>query len=145
MFKPSDQTRIYFWKSVFLLHPTQECLRQNYHRNSCRYLQWTHISSMIFHKKLGPLPTLKEYIKTSKNSLIKKFASSFNLLVLITTNFSNPFHGQTSLKDIIFSFVKSGVRFSLISLRNALIDVYFLIPQYIQNRIGKVPNILSHT
>ena len=36
--------------------------------------------------------------KDFQNSLRKKFPSPFNLVVLATTNFSNSFHGQTSLR-----------------------------------------------
>ena len=35
-------------------------------------------------------------VKDFQNSLIKKFASPFNLIVLTTTNLSNLFYGQTS-------------------------------------------------
>ena len=51
---------------------------------------------------------------------MKKFTSSFNLIVLNTTNFSNPFHGQTSLKDTLFSVLKSGAKLLLIGLRIGL-------------------------
>ena len=36
-------------------------------------------------------------VKDFQNSLIKKFTSPFNLIVLNTTNLSNSFCGQTSL------------------------------------------------
>ena len=35
-------------------------------------------------------------VKDFQNSLIKKFASPFTLIVLTTTNLSNLFYGQTS-------------------------------------------------
>ena len=35
-------------------------------------------------------------VKDFQNSLIKKFAPPFNLIVLTTTNLSNLFYGQTS-------------------------------------------------
>ena len=42
------------------------------------------------------------------------------------------FYDQTSLKETLFSVLKSGVKFSLIGLRNALRDIYFLTLQYIE-------------
>ena len=50
---------------------------------------------------------------TSKNSLMKKYTSAFNLIVLNTTKFPNSFHGQTSLKDNIFSVMISEVKIFL--------------------------------
>ena len=47
-------------------------------------------------------------VKTSKNSLIKKFALPFNLIVPNTTNLSNSFHGQTSSRNTIFSVLIYG-------------------------------------
>ena len=67
-----------------------------------------------------------------RNSLINKFTSSFNLIILNTANLSNSFHGKMFLKDTIFSVLKSGVQLLLIGLRNALMDTYFLTPQYIE-------------
>ena len=64
--------------------------------------------------------------KVKSNSQIKKFTSPFNLTVLNTKNPSNAFHGQTSSKDIIFSFLKSGVKLLVIVLRNDLMDKYLL-------------------
>ena len=37
-------------------------------------------------------------VKDFENSPIKKFTSPFNLIVVTTTNFSNSFHVQTSLR-----------------------------------------------
>ena len=37
-------------------------------------------------------------IKDFQNSLIKKFTSTINLIILTATNISNLFHGQTSLR-----------------------------------------------
>ena len=71
-------------------------------------------------------------VKTLKNSLIKKFTFPFNLLVLNITNLSNSFHGQTSLKDAIFLFLKSGVKILLIGLKNALVVIYFRNLKYIE-------------
>ena len=58
--------------------------------------------------------------KSSKNSLLKKFTLYFNLIVINTENLSNPFHGQTSLKDTIFSALKSRAKLLLIVLRIGL-------------------------
>ena len=69
---------------------------------------------------------------TSKNSQIKKFTAPLTLIVLNATNFWNSFHGQTFLKDTIFSALKFGVKMLLISLRNAMMDIYFLTLQYIE-------------
>ena len=60
---------------------------------------------------------------TSKNYLIKKFTSSFNLIILNATNLSNSFHGQIFLKNTIFVILKSEVELSLIGLRNALVNI----------------------
>ena len=70
---------------------------------------WKHLlKTETSHKKNS---LLRHYIpiealgkqRTSKNSLIKKFTSSFNLTVLSDTKiYSNSFHTQTSLKDTIF-------------------------------------------
>ena len=47
-----------------------------------------------------------------------------------TTNLSNSFHGQNSLKDIIFLVLISGVKFVLSGLRNALINSYIFSSWY---------------
>ena len=72
---------------------------------------------------------------------IKWFTASFTLLVLNTTKFSNSFHGQSSLRDTIFSELKSGVKL-LCWFGNALIDVYFLTSYNIQHRMDNAPSIL---
>ena len=46
------------------------------------------------------------------------------LIVLNKTNLSNSFHGQTFLKDTIFSALKSGVKLLPIGLRNAVMDIF---------------------
>ena len=43
------------------------------------------------------------------------FSLAFKLILLNTANFSNSFHGQTSMKDTIFSVLISGVKLSLSS------------------------------
>ena len=53
-------------------------------------------------------------VKNFQNFLIKKFSSLLNLTVLNTTKIWNLFHGQTSLKDTIFSVLKSRVKLLLI-------------------------------
>ena len=68
----------------------------------------------------------------------------FNLIILNTTNLSNSFHDQASLKDAIFSVPKSGVKLLVIGLRNALIDIYFVTLQHIEwatHRIFCVPDV----
>ena len=67
-------------------------------------------------------------VKDSQKSLVQKFASPFYLIVLKTTNLSNSSHGQTSMKDTIFSALKFGVKLSLIGLEK--VDIYFLALQY---------------
>ena len=60
-------------------------------------------------ERLGTEPSQKSFLKVFyynnkvtrkvkdfQNSLIKKFTSPFNLIVLPTTNLSNLFYGQTS-------------------------------------------------
>ena len=42
------------------------------------------------------------------------------------------FYDQTSLKETFFLVLKSGVKLSLVGLRNALRDIYFLTLQYIE-------------
>ena len=54
-------------------------------------------------------------VKTSKNALINIFTTAFNLIVLNTTNLSNSYHGQNSLKDTIFSVLIFGVKLFLTS------------------------------
>ena len=92
-------------------------------------------------------------VKTSKNYLIKKFTSPFNLIVLNTTNLSDSFHGQTSLRNIIFSVLISAVKILLIGLRNAMTDSYIFSILYklihfslplnaAMHRKGNAPNIL---
>ena len=68
-----------------------------------------------------------------KNSLIKKFTSLFNLIVLNTTNLSNSIHSQAFLKDTIFLVLISGVKLFVIGLRAALMDTatYFLSGIYL--------------
>ena len=57
--------------------------------------------------------------KRLKNSLIRKFTSPFNLIILNNTNnISNSFHRQTSLKNIIFS------------VKKALIEIYIFCLVY---------------
>ena len=68
--------------------------------------------------------------KTSKNSLIKKFTSPFDLILLNTTHLSNSFYGQTSLKDTIFLVLIYGVKLFLVGLRNAPIDSYIFSVWY---------------
>ena len=58
--------------------------------------------------------------------MINLFTSPFNLILLNTTKFSNLLHGQTSLKDTIFSVLNSAVKLLLISLSNAHMDIYLL-------------------
>ena len=68
--------------------------------------------------------------KYLQKTLIKKITSSFNLIILNTTNLSNSFQEQTSWKDTLFSFLKSVIKLLMIGLRNALMDIiYFLTPQ----------------
>ena len=69
----------------------------------------------------------KDTRKTSKNSLIKKFTSSFNLIVLNTTNLSNSFERHHILNPKIRSKFCDGYIFS-----NAI------------HRMGNAPNIRCH-
>ena len=70
-----------------------------------------------------------------------------------TTNLSNSFHGQTSLRNTIFSLQISGVKLLLIGLRNALIDSYIFFILYklihfscplnpVIHKMGNATNIL---
>ena len=67
-----------------------------------------------------------------KDFLIKKFTSHFNLMVLNTTNLSNPLHGQSSLKNTIFPVLQSWTKLVLNSLRNAVMGIHFLTLRYIE-------------
>ena len=68
---------------------------------------WTSQKKNSFLRHYTSIKTLGKW-KTSKNSLIKEFTSPFNLIVLNNaTNLSNTFHGQTSLKNTVFSVKKS--------------------------------------
>ena len=53
---------------------------------------------------------VKDFQKVSN----KEIYLSLNKIVLNTTNLSNPFHDQTSLRDTIFSDLTSGVKLFLI-------------------------------
>ena len=83
-------------------------------------------------------------VKDYQNSLIKKFTWFFNLIVLNTTNFSNSFHSQTSLKDTIFTVLISGVKLFLIGLRNALMDSYILSIWYKIINLSLSVNLVIH-
>ena len=71
---------------------------------------------------------------------VKDFQKLSNKEIYCTPHFNstkcgklwNSFHGQTFLKDTIFSALKFGVKMLLISLRNAMMDIYFLTLQYIE-------------
>ena len=84
---------------------------------------------------------------TKKVKTFRKFTSSLHLIVLNKTKLSNLFlfHSILAfLADTIFSVLKSGLKLSMIGLRNVLIDIYFPIPQYIQwvtHQIFCVPDI----
>lgn len=84
-------------------------IRTTYLENLTKNLVFTITTT----KELGKL-------KTTTISQMKKFTSPFSLTVLNTRNLSNVFHCQTSLKEIIFSFLKYGVKLLVISLGNAL-------------------------
>ena len=72
------------------------------------------------HKTLLKIFYYKIKVTTkAKDSLIKKFISVFNLIVINTTNFSNSFHTQKFLKDTIFSFLISWVK---CLVRNVLME-----------------------
>ena len=73
--------------------------------------------------------------------------------MLNTTNLSNSFHSQTSLKDTIFSVLISGLKNFMNGLRNTLTDKYVLFIWYKHiyfslplnpaiHRMGNTPNIL---
>ena len=88
-----------------------------------------------------------------KNKVTRKVKDFQKLIVLHTTNLSNSFHDQTSLRDTILSVLISGVKLLLIGLRNALMDNYIFSILYklihfshtlnpAIHRMGNVPNIL---
>ena len=78
------------------------------------YLKLKLLKRKIPFKVLYPCKGTKK-VKDLQKSLIKKFTSPFDLIVLNNTkNLSNSFHGQTSLKDTIFS------------VKKALMNIYFL-------------------
>ena len=66
---------------------------------------WKHLQLKLLKRKI--LFKARK-VKNSKNSQIKKFTSSFNLIVLNNAkSLSNSFHGQTSWKDTISSVKKA--------------------------------------
>ena len=79
----------------------------------------TYLKLKLIKRKI-PFKVLYTYkgtrkVKDLQKSLIKKFTSPFDIIVLNNTkSLSNSFHGQTSLKDTIFS------------VKKALMDIYFL-------------------
>ena len=92
-------------------------------------IDWKHVlrtetSQKSFLKTFCYNNKVTRKVKDFQNSLIKKFTSPFNLIVLTTTNLSNSFHGQTSVRQTIFSVLIPGVKLLLIGLRNALMDSY---------------------
>ena len=91
---------------------------------------WKHLLRIeTFQKSL-----LKTFYYNNKgNSLIKKFSSPFNLTNSTKYNKpSNFFSWPSILEGHHFSVLKSWVKLSLIGLKNALMDIYFLILQYIE-------------
>ena len=65
--------------------------------NDWKHLLRTEISQKFFLRIFCYNNKVTRKVKDSQNSLIKKFTSPFNLIVLNTTNLLNPFHGQTFL------------------------------------------------
>ena len=120
--------------------------------NDWKHLLKTEISQKSFSKIFCYVNKATRKVKDFQNSPIKKFTSLFNLIVLITTNLSNAFHGHTSLRQTIFSVLMSREKFLLTDLRNALIDSYILsilykfIHFFLLNcaihRMGNTPDIL---
>ena len=66
--------------------------------NDWKHLLRTETSQKKFLKIFCYNNKIARKVKDFQNSLIKKFISPFNLIVLTTTNLSNSFHGQTSLR-----------------------------------------------
>ena len=91
--------------------------------NSWKHLLRTETSEKLLLRTFCYSNQNTRKVKNFQNVLIKKFSFLLNLIVLNTTKISNSFHGQTSLKDTIFSVLKSRVRLSLIVLRNAVMDI----------------------
>ena len=82
--------------------------------------------------------------KSSKNSLIKKSTSPFNLIVLNnTTNLWNSFYGQTSLNDTIFSVKKALMDICFLSGVNLFIFLFSSL-QYTQNGQHSKDSVSQH-
>ena len=62
---------------------------------------------------------------------MKKFTSTFNLIVLNTSRLLNSFHGQTSLVNTIFPVMISAVKLLLIGLKTAFMDMFSILHQLI--------------
>ena len=76
---------------------------------------WKHLlRTETFQKSLLEIFGYRNKItRKVKDSLIKTFTAAFNLIVLNTTNLSNSFLCQTSLKGTIFSVLMSRVKLFL--------------------------------
>ena len=70
---------------------------------------------------------VKDFKKLSNKEIFLSLQSAICLIVLNTTNLSNSFHVQTSLKDTMFSVLISGIKFFQIGHGNALMDSYIYI------------------
>ena len=81
---------------------------------------------MIGDTYLG-LKLLRKPFKIFSTTTIKSLYFSLNTTVINTTNFSNSLHGQTFLKDTIFSVLISPVT---LLVRNALMSSYIFSTWY---------------
>ena len=122
----------------YCLPPQNICDKFTIIRNICRFLQPGFISSVSFREKLS-LPNVKhnriyksivELIpnncihllktKTSQQSLLKVFfILTTEALMRTIINLSNSFHGQITLKGILFSTLNPGAKFLLIGSKIA--------------------------
>ena len=122
--------------------------------NDWKHLLRTETSQKSFLKSFYYNNKVARKVKDFQNSLIKKFTSSFNLIIPTTINLSNSIYGQTSLRQTIFSVLMYiWCKLLLISFRNALMDSYIFCVLYkiinfslplnpAIHRMGNTPNIL---
>ena len=104
--------------------------------------KWNFFEKFLLKTFYGNNKGIRKVKNFQKLSLLK-FTSSFNVKELNTRNLSNSFHGQTSLKDTIFSVLKFWVKLLLIGLRNVLMGIFFLILQYVESAMHRIFCVLD--
>ena len=101
------------WKHLLRTETSQKSLLKIFCYNN--KVTWNVKVSQKFSKRNFLHPSIKIVLNSTKSKWYK-----YNKFI------SNSFHGQTSLRNTIFSVLISGVKPLLIGLRNALMDSYIL-------------------